>query len=286
MRQHVQATYITATLLAVTTGILFASPRQASATSVGPSYRLQFSTDVGLLDNPNDQMLQLQATWKTPQELVALRNAPLVRLTNLSETESMTSFLLDIADTEAVFDAWSLIQSPGGITPTVASPLDSLDGGLTSTVFQISFAEPLAPGQFVTYRIDLDHGNGNSSPVPDYRKIFWDKDDVVRDNNVRVQATFVGEEQLADLRVYEYPFANQQFDTTLLDGANGSSQVVPGMSAGHAGDLGVFVFQQGGVTPVPEPSSIALAVLGIAAAGLFGWRRRAARRTDAGVAPA
>ena len=80
---------------------------------------------------------------------------------------------------------------------------------------------------------------------------------------------------LPTIPFYEFPLADQQFDTRSEDGASGRSQVISAMGM-HSGDLGHFEINPSAVV-IPEPTSgltMLAGLLLLALRGLFGRQRR------------
>ena len=260
---------------------------QAQQVPVQASYRLSIATTAGLVDDPHDDLAVLEATWRAPSDVLISRRNPIVKLENTSPDEfNLLSFMIDINDPNFVFDAMAILAAPTGIGPLVTAPADSVHGGSTSSTLVFDFSDrPLAPGESITFIVELEPAVGAPNVQADFRNIFWDQDGGVRADNSLLSASFdkgpfpefvMGERlDLPTIPFYEFPFADQQFDTRSEDGASGRSQIISAMGM-HSGDLGHFEINPS-VVVVPEPTSCLTMLAGLlllALRGLLSRKRR------------
>jgi hypothetical protein len=153
----------------------------------------------------------------------------------------------------------------------------------TSSTLEFDFSgRPLAPGESITFLVEIEPAVGAPNVQADFREIFWDQDDIVREDNSLISASFdkgpypefvMGERlDLPAIPFYEFPFADQQFDTRDEDGATGRSQVISAMGM-HSGDLGHFEINPSAFV-VPEPTSGLTMLVGLLLLGVRGLFRR------------
>ena len=262
---------------------------QAQQVPVQASYRLSIATTEGLFDDPHDDLAVLEATWRAPSDVLISRRNPIVKLENTSPDEfNLLSFAIDINDPNFVFDAMAILAAPTGVGPLVTAPSDMVHGSSTSSTLEFDFSNrPLAPGESITFIVELEPAVGAPNVQADFRNIFWDQNGSLRADNALLSASFdkgpfpefvMGQRMdLPTIPFYEFPFANQQFDTRREDGASARSQVISAMGM-HSGDLGHFEINPSAVV-VPEPTSgltMLAGLLLLALRGVFG-RRRAGR---------
>jgi hypothetical protein len=271
-------TWIRALLLglALSAGMLV-SP---AAAQINPevTYDLDFSTDLNLLLNPNDMMAQKFAMWKTPTQLASLRSAPMIRLTNRTDSDlSITQIRLDLGDPTAQFDSIAFLEQPDNGAPTVLSHTDLTYLGDMKSFLTIDFPAGLAPGDSFTFQVRLHNLAGPG--LVNYENTLWDKNDALfaanRADNalVTVTAGNLSSQSPVTLnfpaaRLFEYPLANANFPQDNL-GASGSSTVLTG---GHEDTIvGIVRFTQTTGVIIPEPGTWSLAAIGLV---VVGWHRR------------
>ena len=221
---------------------------------------------------------EMMAAWTTPTTLAMKRNRPYLLLTNTGDAD-MTSFTLNIGTPDGqhagqepqTFD-WARIVAAGtspGVTTTSILP-DTLDQNAKGDSIVINFGGAgLAPNQTVLFQVDIDPKNATSSPFADYRQVFFlinppDIDDTT--GNATTSATFTVPGGTQSVALPDTAWANQQdvrhtnyYGTTV---------------AAHYMDDFVTQWGTGGISTVPEPSTMVLAGLGAFGAILGGWRAR------------
>lgn len=269
--------------------LMVAADTRAQDVNVQASYRLSISTTVGLVDDPHDDLNVLEATWRTPSDVLLSRRNPIIKLENTSPDDfNLLNFQIDINDPDFVFDAMAILDAPGGMIPQVTAPSDLGHSGSTSSILALSFVDrPLAPGESITFIVEIEPAAGAANLQADYRNILWDQHDNVREDNALLSASFdagpfpqfvLGDTlDLPPIPFYEFRFDNREFDTRDKDGASGKSEIIPSMGM-KSGDLGRYEINPSR-TVVPEPSAGLLALLGLFVLGASGrfCRGRTAR---------
>ncbi len=270
--------------LAVFTACALANETARAQDPVQASYRLSIATTEGLVDDPDDDLAVLEAIWRTPSDVLISRRNPVVKLENISPDEfNLLSFIIDINNADFVFDAMAILDAPTGVGPLVTAPSDMVHASSTSSTLEFDFSDrPLAPGESITFIVEIESAPGTAVVEADFREILWDKNGNVRSDNALLSASFdkgplpefVMSEtlDLPTIPFYEYPFANQQLDTREEDGASGRSQIISAMGM-KSGDLGHFEIEQSQVV-VPEPTSALTMLAGLLLLGARGLLRR------------
>jgi hypothetical protein len=238
------------------------------------SYRLDVSTDLDWLQDPNDPSHQLSAASKTRSEMAVARETPLFRLTNTSQDADITSLSISLNDPSHVFDAMVIAEAPADLGLTVESPLDSVHGRATSPVVSFSFADrPLRPRESFAFWVDIDPIGTAPTGGIDFRNILWQRTGDSREDNALVQVEF--DSALAKpVPFFEFTMSNRSYPSLRDDGTAGQSLVLPQL---YGADLaGLFSMEH--VVPVerpplPEPNSRVLLATGLGLLAL-GRRRR------------
>jgi hypothetical protein len=245
------------------------------------SYDLDFATDFNLLLNPNDPIAQHFAMWKTPTQLASLRSAPMIRITNRSDSDlDITQLRLDLGDLNFRFDSFAFLEQPDDGPAVVTSHTDSTFGGDMRTFLTVNFPNGLSPGDSMTFQVRLANLVGPG--LANYEDVLWDKGNAAfsadRSDNalITVMAGNLSTTNPVTLaftptRLFEYPMANATFALETATGASGFSTVLPG---GHEMEIvGLVRFSQTSAQIIPEPGTFGLACAGFAL--VFGfWRRK------------
>lgn len=245
----------------------------AAAAAQTVSYDVRVSESLPVVESPNNMHAQMMAAWTTPVTLAMARNRPFFLLQNTSTAANggdgaaeLTSFSMTIGDTSQTFD-WSriVLKSPG-VTATLVTP-DRLDNHAKSDVITYNFTG-LTPGKIVLFHVDIDPKLATAHPFSDYRQVLFTLNGGANTaDNSETSATFVDNNQTIDAAPTPW---NNPID---------SGPTVFGMQfVSHYMDDHVTSYKTGNVAAVPEPSSFALAGI-----GLFGllWGGRRIRREKA-----
>ncbi|HEY2762205.1 MAG TPA: PEP-CTERM sorting domain-containing protein [Pirellulales bacterium] len=229
------------------------------------SYTLEASENESVVMSPTMHN-EMMAAWTTPTTLEMKRNRPYLLLTNTSATGDMTSFTLNIGTPDGLhagqdpqtFD-WARIVPAGtsaGVTTTSILP-DTLDQNAKGDSVVINFGGAgLAPGQSVLFQVDIDPKNATSSPFADYRQVFFTISTTLlpdTDGNATTSASFTVPGGSQSVTLPDEVWANQ------VDGRHTNYGTAV---AAHYMDDFVTQWATGGVSTVPEPSTIILAGLG------------------------
>lgn len=250
------------------------------------TYDLDFATDFNLLLNPNDPVAQHFAMWKTPAQLASLRSAPMIRLTNRSDsTLNITELRLDMGRQTFQFDSFAFLEQPNNGPAAVTSHTDMTFGGDMKNFMVINFPQGLAPGDSFTFQVRLANMNGPG--LANYEDVLWDKTNALfspnRTNNALVTVKAGGGANtvvnMTPVRLFEYPLGNANFPSTAQPDTNGSSGFSTVLPGGHEMEIvGMVRFSQTtNVAVIPEPSTVtSMSIALVALAGYRLRRRRAA----------
>ena len=224
------------------------------------SYDLRISESLSVLKNPNDKHAQMMAAWTTPATLAMARNRPYLMLTNTSTVDNggdgnadLTSFSMTIGDTSQTFDWSRLVSASPGVGVTLVTP-DTLDNHSKNDVITYSFTG-FTPGKDIIFHIDIDPKSNTANPFSDYRQVLFTLNGGSNTaGNSETSATFLDNNHTINM------------GPTPWDNPMDNGPTVIGMQfVSHYMNDHVTSYQTGdvGLVPVPEPSSFALAVIGI-----------------------
>jgi hypothetical protein len=239
----------------------------AAATAQTVGYDLRISESLPVLKNPNDMHAQMMAAWTTPTTLAMARNRPYLLLENTSTVANggdgnaqLTTFSMTIGDTSQTFDWSRLVSASPGVGVTLVTP-DTKDNHLKNDVITYNFTG-FTPGMQIIFHIDIDPDLATANPFTDYRQVLFTLNGGSNTaGNSQTSGVFVDNGQT--IHVGPTPWNNP------ID--NGPT--VFGMQfVSHYMDDHVTSYLTGNVVPVPEPSSFALAGIGLAGL-LWGGRR-------------
>jgi len=238
----------------------------ASLASAAPfSYTLGFSADKSVL-------MGGRASAKTAHAWKVAMNTPTIKLTNTSDIGSITKFQLQLdPSASSVFDALAIVSGPPDVS--CMSLGDCLHDGVTNDLLEIAFPTPLAPGQSLTLRVDIDPTAAMMAGYTgNFTDIFFQLDDNDLSNNAVSSVFFDG------------PGGNDPTITAALpDFTSGESFTNTGNGFFLTDNFTVRAnccckivgkYETGNM--VPEPASIVM--MGLGGMGLLACARRARRR--------
>ena len=237
----------------------------AAARADTVSYSMMFAENLAVLKNPTNSNLQTMAALNTQHGLMLARTSPYIELKNTSDSSPITSLSMTIGNTADNFDWAKMVEASPGVTFSLQSP-DALYGLAKSDLLVINFSH-FDPGDFVRFRVGLSPDAVGANPIVDYRTTFFTLNGTDTTNNSIVSVTY----QTANGPMT----ASNVVPNYTIDGHSPTSMTFPC----HFGQDSVTPFGMngsGGDVPVPEPSSVALAALGLT--GLLAWRHRRRRR--------
>ena len=257
--------------------ILWHQAAQAATVSTGQilaSYTVKLSEKEAVLMDPDDPTVQKVAMWDHPYQRIADRNMPWIEITNEGQsTGEITQFLMTIGDTAFNF---SDVHFGDPIMPSDHNPVDiGIDASILQTgsdagnQLVLNFTG-FDPGETVRFRVDIDPDDPDAFPHPDFRRVLFDMNGNDPTDNARVQLQFSNDATTIDtpaLLLDDYAVNPLAGIFVSFEQAN----IRP-----YSWMEPVEVFELGDQTVIPEPSTWSIAVLAVAAVGL--WSRRRASR--------
>ena len=232
------------------------------------AYSMTLCEDLGVLLQPNNQILAQNAAMKSQHVLLVERTNPYIELKNTStDAAQITNLSMSIGDTAKNFDWASFVQASPGVTFTVQAP-DTIAGAVKSDMVVLSFTG-FDPGDFVRFRVGLSPDNSNASALLDYRTVLFQMNGSNPSNNSTVGVGFQtsGGPQVLSRQMPDFVNTNP-FTSTNLNSLNticGMDSIVP------------FTFGDQGVIPPPIPEPSTFVLMGLGLLGLLAQRRRRAR---------
>jgi hypothetical protein len=243
-----------------------------SATAATISYSLMMCEDLGVLKDPMNKTLMMNAAWKPQHTLMLGRTMPYLELRNTSEEGELTQLSLSIGDTAKNFDWAQLIESSPGVTFSLVTP-DAVAGSAKSDTLVINFIG-LGPDEFVRFRTGLSPDIAGGSMISDYRMTFFEIDggaDTSGNSLVKVQFNTSGGPQVLEKQMPNFAFG-MPTSTSLAFKGQYMDMIMP-----------FTLTDEGEDNPdepaIPEPGTLVL--LGIGMLGLTARRLGLCRRTQA-----
>lgn len=233
------------------------------------SFTVKLSEKEAVLMDPDDPTVQKVAMWDHPFQRIADRNMPWIEITNESDsTSQITQFLMTIGDIDFNF---SDVHFGDLVMPSDHNPADV---GLTASVepsgpeagnqLMVNFTG-FDPGETVRFRIDIDPDDPDAFPHPDFRRVLFDMNGNDPSDNSRMELHY-SDGLIGTGRLDDYPVNPLAGIFVSFEQAN----IRP-----YSWMEPVEVFELSDRTVIPEPSTWSIAVLALAAAGLWSRRRRA-----------
>jgi hypothetical protein len=232
------------------------------------SYSVTMSSDESLLLNPNNLTVQNQVSQKSAPVVATANNNPVLDITNTSSTAVISDVQITLTDADSVFDALKLLQSPPGAIPQ--SPFTTkVWGGSTQTI-DIKLPTALAPQQSLIFAVNLAPMGGfpSHSWDPGFENIFF-QDPPNVNSNANLTISYNDPTQAGD------PAGTL---TNTLPSLSSMDPLVTVTSKCCSTPSTSVLTTSFSTTPVPEPGSVVLLVLGSLPLGLPVWRKY--RRAD------
>lgn len=227
-----------------------------------------------LLATPDHMKGNMYGLWSGDATQKYEYNMPFIELRNGAGEPAITAFEMTIGHADYVFskifdhksktNSWDIPANGqyallGKSTPGVGFTTSAPNAGRT---LRIEFAEPLGPDEVVRFQVDIDRAAGKTSVTryAPYTGVFFQANGGSNTaNNSVVTLEYAG-----NVRSGSEAFPNFVIDPHSLHGAIGVRaynimQTPPTFPDGGDDGFGVF-------PGIPEPSSAAMALVGIAAA--------------------
>ena len=229
-------------------------------------YSVQISSSLALLESPDDPNLKIEVAGANAHQNWVQNNNPVIEITNDSMTADISNVSLAIQNTPDIISALKVI-SPNGAVPE-GSFANNIYGGPATSIDISLAAAPLAPGKSLIFSLQLGPATSYSDPnwVPGYMNVFYNTADPSK--NALFTVTYDPPGDPATTSSETLPAVDSSDVTMLAAVTNcaGNATIVTSTPMG------------GGTGPsVPEPSSMALVVLGGIPIGWFAWRQRRRR---------
>jgi hypothetical protein len=266
-------------LVATSLLLALAGPLQAQPTN---SFTLRISEKEMQLAHPTDMAWMKFNMWDVTYERMFDRNTPTIELVNTSATNSIDQLKLTIGDTRFHFaDDFFPGNQPivlGNTTPgfDLSSVLSANGDELTITI-----NGGLDPGELVRFRIDLDVDPGHPNPPffehPDFRTVLFDinagggnqpveiYDGIVRNSSMDNATAFVTFDAGPAVGPIAFPdrIINGPADLTCTPCTGVQNQFFNNNFRRYGIMENVDIFEIGGSSVIPEPSSALLALMGM-----------------------
>lgn len=233
------------------------------------------------LEHPVDMMWDKWLMWDIGYQRMMDRNAPYIELLNEATSSSpMTEFHLTIGDNRFNFgpvEGADLIML-GSTTPGFALTSNTV-GNLGDELVVTIGNGGLLPGQLVRFKIKLDvdpsfaaqYAASFGASLPDFRTVLFDMNGV----NVYDGVVNTSSADNAKASVVFNP-GGKSNEVAFADEQVAAGQYFNSNLRQYKAMDPVLIFQVGGGTEIPEPTSIGLAILGLSAGMLLRGRSRRA----------
>jgi hypothetical protein len=255
-------------LLALTTIFLGTTPAKAVINDT--DWSLKISERELAFRPASDAMAMKTLMWDLPASRRSARNLPTICLTNESATAAISQFKMTIGDDQFHFgdSFFGAFAKLGKDTPGISLSSTTENDGDTLVVNFLNGG--VAPGQTVNFLFDIDvdaEFAGSFYQFPDYRTVLFDMNgdnyyqsagvvnDPDDDDNAKVSLTFTMA-GMPSVTTVPTPFP----DPNVLDG---SARYVNTNMARYGDSDPVRAFSLSGGAAIPEPTSIALGLLGL-----------------------
>jgi hypothetical protein len=243
------------------------------------AFTVRLSEKEGELANGNDPMWSKWLMWDIGYQRMVERNSPYLELTNAStSTDPITEFHITIGDNRFNFApvVGSDLVALGSTTPGVSLTSSTVGGAGDELVVKIG-GSGLAPGQMVRFKVKLgidasfaaQYAQSFGSSLPDYRTVLFDM------NGINVYGSDGKTDPDDNSHTHVVYGANLHSNTSVFpDAAVAVGQYYNNNIRSYSATDPVNLFQLNGTAPIPEPTSVGLALIGIAAFSVAGRSRR------------
>lgn len=239
----------------------------ASAAVAEDTYSLRLSEKEGQLAHTGDAMWMKWLMWDVGFQRMVARNSPYLELTNEStSTKNITEFHITIGDNRFNFaDAGGSLAMLGSTTPGFTLSSSTLNGAGDELIVNVGNGG-LKPGESVRFKVKLgidasfaaQYAASFGQSLPDYRTVFFDM------NGVNVYDGTTKSSAADNSKAYVVFDPNFKSGTsTFPDEAVAVSQFFNSNLRAYTELDPVNLFQLDG-TPIPEPTSVGLMMLGLA----------------------
>jgi hypothetical protein len=244
-----------------------------STARAGVSYQIYMSSDFKLLMDPMNMSTQSMVQQTASTAANTANNNPVIDIKNTSMTASIKEVQFMLTDPDSVFDALGILQGPSDAQKRFGTtgPFATMTWGGSSKTIDIVLPTPLAPQHNLVFFVNLAPLNGHpdSTWMPGYTNIFF-QDPPGPNPNANLKVFF------NDNTILDNPLPSLESMAT-----NTSTDPAAFVLASSCCNAPPTMFLTGGFggSPVPEPSSVLLVMLGSLPLAIPAWRRyRRARR--------
>lgn len=243
----------------------------ASSANAQNSWIVSISEKEMKLDHPFDMMWDKWLMWDIGYQRMMCRNTPYIELQNeATSTSPITEFHLTIGDNNFNFAPvqGSNYAQLGSTTPGFSLTSSTLNNQGDELIVTIGNGG-LLPGQLVRFQINLDvdpayaatYSASFGGSQPDYRTVLFDMNGL----NVYTGSQKTSSEDNAQASVVFTP-GGKSNAVAFSDETVAAGQYYNNNLRAYRASDPVLIFQIGGGTEVPEPSSVALVMILVSAA--------------------
>jgi hypothetical protein len=236
-----------------------------STARAADSYQIYMSSDYTLLMNPTSMSVQSMVQQTASTAANTANNNPVIDIQNTSSTASIKEVQFKLTDPDSAFDALGLLKGPSDAEKRFGTtgPFATMIWGGKSQTVDIVLPTPLAPHQNLVFFVNLTPLNGTPDPtwLPGYTNIFFQDPP---NTNANLKVFFSDNTTLNNTL--------PSLESMATNTSTNPQAFVLSSSCCNA-PATMFLTGQFSGTPVPEPSSVFLVMLGSLPLAIPAWRR-------------